>query len=63
MKINFIETNPIPVKTALHGMGLLALNFRSPMCRMEEENEEVLLNELRNLELVPHIDMKELIFG
>ena len=63
MKLNFIETNPIPVKTALHGMGLLALNFRSPMCRMEEENEEVLLNELRNLELVPHIDMKELIFG
>ena len=63
MKLNFIETNPIPVKTALHSMGLLALNFRSPMCRMEEENEGMLLNELRNMELVPHIDMKELIFG
>ncbi len=63
MKLNFIETNPIPVKTALHAMGLINLNFRSPMCSMENENAYELLTELCNLKLVQNIEMKEMILG
>ncbi len=62
MKLNFIETNPIPVKTALNAMGLINLNFRSPMCCMEKENASVLLAELTSLRLVQNIEAKELIY-
>ncbi len=34
----FIETNPIPVKTAASLMGLCSLAMRLPMCEMEEDN-------------------------
>lgn len=61
MKVNFVETNPIPVKTSLYHMGLLDLNFRSPMCTMEEENEEKLLGVLNKLGLLEEV--KEKIFG
>ena len=32
MQVNFIESNPIPVKAALAELGLLDLNYRLPMC-------------------------------
>jgi len=31
MNVNFVESNPIPVKYAMHKMGLLDLNFRLPL--------------------------------
>lgn len=37
-KAMFIETNPIPVKTALAMKGMVKELFRSPMCTMEPEN-------------------------
>ena len=37
-KAMFIETNPIPVKTALAMKGMMQEVFRSPMCAMEPEN-------------------------
>lgn len=45
----FIETNPIPVKTAMNLMGFNVGNLRLPLCDMEEEN----LNKLRNV-LIKH---------
>lgn len=63
MKLNFIESNPIPVKTALHTMGLIQLNFRSPMYCMEKESAQVLLEELDKLNLVQHIKVKEMSLG
>lgn len=36
----FMETNPIPVKTALALQGKLQEEFRLPMCRMGDENKE-----------------------
>jgi 4-hydroxy-tetrahydrodipicolinate synthase len=60
MKMNFIEANPIPVKTCLHAMGYIDLNFRSPMCRMEVENEETLLTKVRELGIVQE-EIKEVI--
>jgi 4-hydroxy-tetrahydrodipicolinate synthase len=37
-KAMFIETNPIPIKTALAMKGMVEETFRSPMCTMEPEN-------------------------
>ncbi len=38
----FIETNPIPVKTALALMGKIEEEFRLPLCRMYENNRKKL---------------------
>jgi len=52
-KAMFIETNPIPVKTAMHLMWLLEkLEFRLPLCEMEPENQEKLKNILKNYNLI-----------
>ena len=34
----FLETNPVPVKTALHLMGKISYEVRLPLCRMTEAN-------------------------
>lgn len=52
MDLMFIESNPIPVKTALAAMGKVSEVFRSPMCQMEEHNKTELLNELKKLEII-----------
>jgi 4-hydroxy-tetrahydrodipicolinate synthase len=44
----FIETNPIPVKTAMNLMGMKAGHLRLPLCEMTESNLEVLKRELKN---------------
>lgn len=38
MQVNFIETNPIPVKAALAMMGMIEENYRLPMVPMKLEN-------------------------
>jgi 4-hydroxy-tetrahydrodipicolinate synthase len=40
--VMFIETNPIPVKTALSLMGFMNEEFRLPLCKMDKENKEKL---------------------
>ena len=40
MEINFIESNPGPVKAAMHMMGLLEPNFRLPMVMPSESSLE-----------------------
>jgi len=42
MNMNFIESNPIPVKAALAMMGLIEENYRLPMVRMSPGNREKL---------------------
>ena len=39
-KVLFIDTNPIPVKTALNMMGRMEKEFRLPLCPTTPENEE-----------------------
>jgi len=34
----FVETNPVPIKTALAWQGRIAQEFRLPLCEMTEEN-------------------------
>ena len=48
----FIETNPIPVKTALNLMGYEVGNLRLPLYDMEEENKLKLLESLKEHGLV-----------
>jgi 4-hydroxy-tetrahydrodipicolinate synthase len=48
----FIETNPIPVKTALAMMGRIQEEFRLPLCEMSSPNKEKLRNVLKGYKLV-----------
>ncbi|MCC6673081.1 MAG: 4-hydroxy-tetrahydrodipicolinate synthase [Planctomycetes bacterium] len=43
MKALFVETNPVPIKTALAHLGLMAEEFRLPLCALREENRRILL--------------------
>ncbi len=43
----FLETNPIPVKTAVAMMGLMDLEFRLPLCPLADANLEKLRAALR----------------
>ena len=38
MEVNFVESNPIPVKAAMAMMGLLEPVFRLPMCAPSPQN-------------------------
>ncbi len=44
----FIETNPIPVKTALSIMGMMEEEFRLPLVRMSEPNRNKLMQALKS---------------
>ncbi|MEW8956503.1 4-hydroxy-tetrahydrodipicolinate synthase [Clostridium sp.] len=48
----FVETNPIPVKTALNLMGKNVGDLRLPLCEMSEENLKFLKNELKSTNLI-----------
>jgi 4-hydroxy-tetrahydrodipicolinate synthase len=48
----FYETNPIPVKEALHLMGKIAPEIRLPLCPMGNDNREKLLTVLKAAGLV-----------
>jgi len=48
----FIETNPIPVKTALAMMGKIKEEFRLPLCEMAPANREKLKKILKNLKII-----------
>ncbi len=53
-KVLFIETNPIPVKTACWIMGMCEKEFRLPLCEMKPENEKKLEDVLRKYGIVRH---------
>jgi 4-hydroxy-tetrahydrodipicolinate synthase len=48
----FIESNPIPVKTALYLMGMIENEFRLPLCEMSKSNQGKLHQTLASLKLV-----------
>ena len=51
-KTVFIETNPIPVKTALGMMGMIRPELRMPLCEMRPENETKLREVLKKLRVI-----------
>ena len=48
VKAVFIETNPIPIKTALNIMGINVGNVRLPLIPMSDANKEILKQEMIN---------------
>ena len=52
VKAMFIETNPIPVKTAMGLMKMIDPALRLPMCEMEPANKEKLVKELKAYKLI-----------
>lgn len=47
----FIETNPIPIKTAMNLMNMEVGMLRAPLCDMEDKNLEILVNEMKKLNI------------
>ncbi len=52
MKVLFIETNPVPAKTALNLMGRPAGHVRMPLAPLKEESKARLKEVLENLDLI-----------
>ncbi|HEY3120085.1 MAG TPA: 4-hydroxy-tetrahydrodipicolinate synthase [Vicinamibacteria bacterium] len=52
MNLNFIESNPIPVKASLALMGLCEESFRLPMCPPSDATRDALRAALQELELI-----------
>src|SRR4029077_18611380 len=52
MEVNFVESNPIPVKAAMAQMGLLEPVWRLPLVAPKAENETRIRAVLQSLELV-----------
>jgi 4-hydroxy-tetrahydrodipicolinate synthase len=50
--VMFIETNPIPAKEALHMMGMINLEFRSPICPLTDANRNLLKAALQEYKLI-----------
>ena len=48
----FVESNPVPVKTAMNLMGLPSGPLREPLCEMKDENLEILKKALKNSNLI-----------
>jgi 4-hydroxy-tetrahydrodipicolinate synthase len=48
----FIESNPIPIKAALHLMGFIEEEYRLPLCEMDPVNRERLSRTLKALKLI-----------
>src|SRR5262245_13718306 len=52
MQVNFVESNPVPVKAAMAAMGLLEEEYRLPMCPPKPESREKILKALKGLGLL-----------
>ncbi len=52
MDVNFIETNPLPVKAAMAAMGLLEPVWRLPLCPPKAETVEKVMSVLQSLQLL-----------
>ncbi|OIO33136.1 MAG: 4-hydroxy-tetrahydrodipicolinate synthase [Candidatus Omnitrophica bacterium CG1_02_40_15] len=52
IKAVFLETNPIPVKTAMSLMGMIEPDLRLPLCSMAERNLEKLKKALKDYNLL-----------
>jgi len=53
MEVNFVESNPIPVKAAMAKMGLLEAHYRLPMCPPQPQNLAKIEAVLRNVGVAP----------
>jgi 4-hydroxy-tetrahydrodipicolinate synthase len=52
IKALFVETNPIPVKTAMGMLGMCSADLRLPMCEMDETNKKKVAKALKDYGLI-----------
>lgn len=52
MNVNFIESNPIPVKTAMAMMGMIEESLRLPLTTIEDKNRAPIEKILKELKLI-----------
>ena len=52
LKLNFIESNPVPVKYALSRMRMIEENYRLPLVPLSAENKQLVDQELKSLGLI-----------
>jgi 4-hydroxy-tetrahydrodipicolinate synthase len=52
MKVNFIESNPGPVKAALAMMGIIEEHYRLPMVRMRPESRRAVREVLERIDMI-----------
>jgi len=52
MQINFVEANPVPIKSAMAMMGLLEESYRLPMCPPTPASKEKIVRVLKELQLL-----------
>jgi 4-hydroxy-tetrahydrodipicolinate synthase len=55
MEVNFVESNPIPVKAAMAEMGLLEPVWRLPLVAPKAENQERIHSVLASLGLIERV--------
>ena len=53
-KAAFLETNPIPIKTAMNLCGIDAGHLRLPLCEMNADHLKRLINVLKKMKLIAH---------
>jgi 4-hydroxy-tetrahydrodipicolinate synthase len=53
MNANFIESNPIPAKAALHMMGMIENHLRLPLVSLSDANRQKVEKALQELNLIP----------
>jgi 4-hydroxy-tetrahydrodipicolinate synthase len=58
MLVNFVESNPIPVKAAMAAMGLIEESYRLPMLPPRPESRAKILKVLNELELLKNTSDK-----
>jgi 4-hydroxy-tetrahydrodipicolinate synthase len=52
MQMNFVEANPIPVKTAMAAMGLIEERFRLPICPAASPAKARIVSVLKEMDLL-----------
>ena len=52
MRLNFIDVNPIPIKFSMQQIGLSNNNLRRPLVNLSKEGQELILNEMKELDIV-----------
>jgi 4-hydroxy-tetrahydrodipicolinate synthase len=57
MEINFVESNPIPVKAAMSLMGLLEPAWRLPLVAPKVENLQKIRAVLESLEILERVNV------
>lgn len=52
MRLIFVDVNPIPIKFAMQQLGLSNNNLRRPLVNLSRENEELILTEMKELDII-----------